>query len=73
MTPQAQSMSDLNRNAIRLLIRELGVAPTLRFISQFSPGSGNYTEERHAWLDSLSIEDIKREMDELESRRKHSA
>jgi hypothetical protein len=29
---------------------------------QFDFGHGDYTKERHAWLDNLTIEDISREI-----------
>ena len=40
------------------LFRELGYADATRFISQFCPGHGNYTEERRAWADDLSLEEL---------------
>jgi hypothetical protein len=30
----------------------------IRFLRQFEPGSGNYTQERHQWLDQFTVEDI---------------
>lgn len=39
-------LCELNEEAIQVLIRELDVANTARFIRPFSTGGGNYTEER---------------------------
>lgn len=30
----------------------------IRFLHQFETGRGDYSVERHQWLDSLTIEDI---------------
>ena len=41
-----QTMYEINHKAIQILCKEIGIVNTLRFIHQFSNGSGNYTEER---------------------------
>ena len=51
-------ISLINENATTILIREMGVVDTLRFLNQFSSGHGNYTEERRQMVDSMSLEDI---------------
>jgi len=40
----------------------MGVVDALRFLSQFSRGSGDYTKEREQWLDDLSLEQITSEI-----------
>jgi hypothetical protein len=30
----------------------------MRFIHQYDSGSGDYTKERHRWLDQLTIDDF---------------
>nr|VFK11344.1 MAG: hypothetical protein BECKLPF1236A_GA0070988_1005217 [Candidatus Kentron sp. LPFa]VFK29952.1 MAG: hypothetical protein BECKLPF1236C_GA0070990_100995 [Candidatus Kentron sp. LPFa] len=57
-------MAEINRKAETLLIRELGVADTLRFLNRFDHGEGDYTAERHQWLDDLSLDDIRRDIEE---------
>lgn len=49
------------------LVDALGVIDAIRFIQHFSPGYGDYTNERHEWLDKLSMNDFLVEM------RKHKA
>lgn len=49
---------ELNRKGFNALVQTLGYADAIRFIRQFDNGSGNYTQERHQWLDQLTIEDI---------------
>ncbi len=43
---------------LEALRRELGAVGMIRFMQQFSNGHGNYTEERHEWLDKLTAEEI---------------
>lgn len=40
------------------LMKAFGPSDAIRFIQQFSKGYGNYTEERHNWLDNKSIEEL---------------
>ncbi|MEO0430898.1 MAG: hypothetical protein AAF151_04300 [Cyanobacteria bacterium J06656_5] len=42
----------------QVLVESLGIYDTLRFIQHFSPGQGDYTQERHTWLDQTSLDDI---------------
>jgi hypothetical protein len=39
------------------------------FIRQYDKGDGNYTKERHAWLDDLTTDDILRDLKEMEGRK----
>jgi hypothetical protein len=47
------------------LINSLGVADTIRFIQYFSPSKGDYTKERHQWLDEKQLVDVLIEIREL--------
>lgn len=49
---------ELNRAGKQALIEALGFDGMIRFIRQFEPGSGDYTEERHQWLDQLTPDEI---------------
>ena len=49
---------ELNRKAFKALIEALGYVDAIRFLKQFDEGSGDYTRERHQWLDSLSLDEI---------------
>lgn len=53
MTP-----AELNRKGFKALVDVLGYADAIRFIRQYDNGSGDYTKERHQWLDQLTLEDI---------------
>jgi hypothetical protein len=44
------------------LINSLGIVDTLRFMQYFKSGQGDYTKERHQWLDNKSVDDIFQEI-----------
>lgn len=49
---------ELYRKGFKALVDALGYADAIRFIRQFDSGSGDYTEERHQWLDTLTMDEI---------------
>jgi hypothetical protein len=57
-----RTQQEIIRQGYKALVDSLGVADTIRFIQYFSPGKGDYTKERHQWLDKLSLEDFISEM-----------
>jgi hypothetical protein len=62
MSIPARPVSEITGQAITLLSKELGVVDTIRFLNQFSAGYGNYTEEREALFQDLTLEDVLREI-----------
>lgn len=58
MNVKTKPLAELSHDAIEVLIRELGVPDTLRFMNQFTTGRGNYTEERENLLKGVTIEQI---------------
>ena len=40
----AKPLSEITQEAISILLREIGVINTVRFLNQFTGGYGNYTE-----------------------------
>jgi hypothetical protein len=57
---------DFERHAFAILKRELGLDGLARFLRLNRAGSGDYTRDRHGWLDGMTIDDI---MAEVENRR----
>jgi hypothetical protein len=53
-----KTQQELVSQGYQALVDTLGVVDTIRFIQHFSPGHGDYTQERHAWLDQTPLEDI---------------
>jgi hypothetical protein len=58
---------ELNRKAFKALIEALGYVDAIRFLKQFDNGSGDYTRERHQWLDSLSLNEVWTEIQQRQS------
>jgi hypothetical protein len=54
----ALTLPEIRKIGIEALIERLGPGDTLRFLEQFDPGHGDYTRDRHAWLDKLTVEEI---------------
>ena len=53
-----QSLSEITSRAKSALIQELGVVDTLRFLSQFRAGSGDYTTEREHLFKGETVRSI---------------
>lgn len=58
MTIPARPLTEITNQALHVLTKEMGVADTMRFLGQFSTGAGNYTEERSALFDHLTLDDV---------------
>ena len=58
---------EITEKALEVLIRELGLVKTLRFVSQFTAGYGNYTEEREKMFADKTLDDI---VSEIKKQRK---
>lgn len=50
---------------LQILLDKLGYAGAVRFLEQCRPASGDYTAERHKWLDTLDMETIMQGIQEL--------
>ncbi len=55
---ESLSPMEIRRAGMDALFKALGPSGFIRFMQQFEPGRGDYTTERHAWLDGLSLESI---------------
>ena len=53
---------EFDHHVIGILARELGVGGFARYLMLHRSGKGDYTAERHQWLDSLTLEDIQRDL-----------
>ncbi len=58
MSIPIKPLAEINHEAIQVLSREIGLANTLRFINQFTSGTGNYTEERREHFEGMTLDDI---------------
>jgi len=53
-----KSYNQVRKEGTEALARALGPVGMVRFLQQFDMGSGDYTKERHKWLDGMSVDDI---------------
>ena len=51
-------LSEIRQQGYQALIDALGVVGTIKFLQQLEVGYGDYTKERHQWLDNLNFEDF---------------
>lgn len=65
-----EEMTDeqFEQHALGLLQKELGAYGMARFLRTFRSGPGDYTRDRHKWLDGLSVDDI---LKDIQSRAEH--
>ena len=61
------SLPEIRRAGLKALLDSLGVAGTIRFLQQFDPGYGNYTLDRHEWLEKLTVDEIVHEIESREN------
>lgn len=62
MNLKIKPLDQLNEEAFQLLMRELGIANTARFLQQFTIGSGDYTEDRKEFFKDQTLDDLIREI-----------
>jgi hypothetical protein len=72
MSTVIRPIADIDRRAREILIRDLGIVDTLRFLGQFRTGSGNYTTERGEWLDNLPLKEIVTAIKSKRGKRRHT-
>jgi hypothetical protein len=57
------SDEDFERHALAVLQRELGLDGLARFLRLYRSGTGDYTRDRHRWLDGATIQDVMAEVE----------
>jgi hypothetical protein len=63
-----KDMNTIRKMGIEALNEKLGPVGMIEFMRQFDSGYGDYTKERHNWLDTLSIEDISTEIKKMKGK-----
>jgi hypothetical protein len=61
----ATTQREVIQKGYAALVQALGPVDAIRFIQHFSPGKGNYTEDRHQWLDQVTSEDFFAQMEQV--------
>jgi len=49
---------EVRRRGFKALAKELGPVGFIRFLQQFETGKGDYSKERHKFIDRLSADEI---------------
>ena len=57
-TLSTMSLYQIRLEGWKALTERLGPAGAMRFMMQYDPGHGNYSKERHAIFDELSLDDV---------------
>jgi hypothetical protein len=58
MITQTRTLEQIRLVGLEALSRELGPVGMIRFLQQFETGHGDYSSDRHQWLDHLSLDDL---------------
>ena len=64
---------ELQRKGFQALVEALGLVEAIRFIHQYDSGSGDYTKERHQWLDQLTMDDILADLEQRQQTKKEES
>jgi hypothetical protein len=68
MVVEAKPLAEITHEAIKILYQKLGIVNTVRFLSQFTVGYGNYTEEREALFGHLTLDEVISEIKQSRSK-----
>lgn len=64
MSIEVKPLVEINRRAIPLLYRELGIVDAVRFLKQFTTGLGDYTQEREILFAEKTLEQMVSEIEQ---------
>lgn len=62
------SHSELREKGFRALVDALGWVNAVRFLREYDPGSGNYTQERASLLPDDTVEALTSEIERIQDR-----
>ena len=58
MIAKTRTLEQIRLIGLEALSRELGPVDMIRFLQQYETGQGDYSSDRHHWLDRLSLEHL---------------
>jgi len=67
MITDVTNLYQIRQMGIEVLNRELGPVAMVRFLQQYESGYGDYSKERHIWIDKISVSDI---VEQIKNKRK---
>lgn len=56
-----RTLNEVREEGLKALRERLGRADMIRFLQQFETGGGDYAQERHAWVDQITLDEIESE------------
>jgi hypothetical protein len=63
-----RTAAELAADGFAAIVHALGMADAVRYVQLYHQGAGDYTRERHAWLDEMSHDQIANLMAETEKK-----
>ncbi|MGH2585055.1 MAG: hypothetical protein ACRDJE_09080 [Dehalococcoidia bacterium] len=63
MNPNVETPEQIRIAGLHALHEALGLVGMVRFLQQYETGHGDYSRDRHAWLDQWTLDDIRQELD----------
>ena len=62
MSVETMTLEQIRLAGLEALARDLGPAGMVRFLQQFETGQGDYSVDRHRWLDDLGVQAVAEEI-----------
>jgi hypothetical protein len=60
-----RTTDEIEAAGLEALRRELGPVDAIRFLRMFVRNDSDYSKDRHAWVESLTAEDIRKGVEDL--------
>ena len=70
MDIEQNNLFQIRQLGLEVLARELGPVAMIRFLQQYEKGAGDYSNERHQWIDKITIDDIAEKAHILRAKKK---
>ncbi|MGC9393288.1 MAG: hypothetical protein ACP5J4_00375 [Anaerolineae bacterium] len=58
MTTRTMTLMEVRQEGLAALAERLGPAGMVRFLQQFETGYGDYSAERHTWLEPVDVKTL---------------
>lgn len=68
MSAPTMTLEQIRVTGLAALMEKLGPDGMIRFLQQFETGSGDYSTERHQWIDQWDIETLIAKIRERQSK-----
>ena len=62
MSTQTMTLEQIRLVGLEALVQKLGPVGMIRFLQQFETGSGDYSVDRHSWLDKGDVRTLAKQI-----------